>query len=935
MAVVQQAGQPKRLQSNLEPEQPRIPLVTHIITDHDLGIVEGTKLQQVNLKRVIKLLTDPHSMMLYERHVHALSRMARHYNKGFPMKDLVLVFKILNVCADRVDSNPIYEQPIIEILKLCSFPFLMEKSSDEIVYEQIVVESISQLGYLMRIPSSDVRRQICETLLMFVTIKPTQDVQNFKPSSLELNRKMIEFSDISETLVKSLALLETDLPAKLKVLEILQLFSKKSVKNCDEMLFVEGGKRICSRLMDPDPSGQLLFRSVDILWNLMENGDKATLAKQLNNLACISQLRDAFVYQLTQGYSHYDRQLRNDLIVIATLVASQCPEAPFVEAGFAKQLTLFATFQEVKSHNALVRHLKLLTNPEDFELRKLLFNILVVLSKDSTVVSILSEGHLLLALFSFVHANEKKSGPREWNPAQFEELQLLAMACLSTLCPLLIEDYMTCQGSTRLLLLLEWCVGPDQFCGQGNSFHGTGGRGNKKAQMRHCLRLMRSVVSTEDEVVLQDLADQGAINQLIGVLNTAFTQKTDENDVVEIEMQSDILFILSCLCDGDMHRKELFGVQGVDMVVRYLRTDTRLLNSGLGHHKLLLASIDCTWCAIVGCFVTEDYFLEKEGVFLLFDLLEVCPKNMHNVILGCLLDLCENPKTVNHVLTWRGKDGCTASHLLCQIWRLEETEIGVKRDSQGAITDVHHPLMGKIQAELGTVAMPASCVSQAIADVGENMRAKVYSLFCKMGFTDLPGLTVEDHVTLTIIEKYLDFKMGEVWTETIGELASEQVRPVTPDQEAIEAITRAIEERAQIVVTTQAELLDAQKNQDILDEQEFYADIRENHRQKEKAIADFNDYVSRTSNFALLKAAKERQEISIDASRMQPKYKEQEHFHNVDLTHLTTTVFSGKHVRVLNIPKLSGSDEPEAKFEPILEPMPRYPEQRIFKHLTL
>lgn len=59
-----------------------------------------------------------------------------------------------------------------------------------------------------------------------------------------------------------------------------------------------------------------------------------------------SQLRDAFVYQLTQGYSHYGRQLRNDLLVIAMLVAAKCPNAPFVETGFAKQLTLFATFQE-------------------------------------------------------------------------------------------------------------------------------------------------------------------------------------------------------------------------------------------------------------------------------------------------------------------------------------------------------------------------------------------------------------------------------------------------------------------------------------------------------------------------------------------------------------------------------------------------------------
>lgn len=62
------------------------------------------------------------------------------------MKELVQVFKVLNVCADRVDKQPLYEQPIIDILKICSLPYLKEKSSDELVYEQIVVESVSQLG---------------------------------------------------------------------------------------------------------------------------------------------------------------------------------------------------------------------------------------------------------------------------------------------------------------------------------------------------------------------------------------------------------------------------------------------------------------------------------------------------------------------------------------------------------------------------------------------------------------------------------------------------------------------------------------------------------------------------------------------------------------------------------------------------------------------
>ena len=112
------------------------------------------------------------------------------------------------------------------------------------------------------------------------------------------------------------------------------------------MLRADGAQRLCSRLMDYDPSGQVLFRSVDILWNLLDYGSHEEVAVQLNNFACISQLRDAFVQQLTQGYSHYDRQLRNDLLVIASVIATVCIEAPFVETGFIKQLTLFATFQE-------------------------------------------------------------------------------------------------------------------------------------------------------------------------------------------------------------------------------------------------------------------------------------------------------------------------------------------------------------------------------------------------------------------------------------------------------------------------------------------------------------------------------------------------------------------------------------------------------------
>ena len=58
------------------------------------------------------------------------------------------------------------------------------------------------------------------------------------------------------------------------------------------------------------------------------------------------ELRNAFVTELTQGYSHFDRQLRNDLLTLACQVAYANPYAPFIETGFAKHLILFATYPE-------------------------------------------------------------------------------------------------------------------------------------------------------------------------------------------------------------------------------------------------------------------------------------------------------------------------------------------------------------------------------------------------------------------------------------------------------------------------------------------------------------------------------------------------------------------------------------------------------------
>ena len=59
----------------------------------------------------------------------------------------------------------------------------------------------------------------------------------------------------------------------------------------------------------------------------------------------------------------------------------------------------------------------------------------------------------------------------------------------------------------------------------------------------------------------------------------------------------------------------------------------------------------------------------------------------------------------------------------------------------------------------------------------------------------------------------------------MSELEVQEVRPVTPDHEAMEAISRTIDDRSHHVQQVQCELLQAQCQHDLIDEQEYYAEV--------------------------------------------------------------------------------------------------------------
>uniref|UniRef100_A0A8D0YBA1 Cilia and flagella associated protein 69 n=1 Tax=Sus scrofa TaxID=9823 RepID=A0A8D0YBA1_PIG len=842
-----------------------IPSVSNALNWREFSFIQGV-FKSMDLNRVIKLLEETDEDDLEDKQLISVKKVVQCYQNGLPLRDLARIFKILNLCAGKIKKQPHFLEPAFNILKLCSLPFLKKKVSDEITYAEDTANSIALLGY--------------------------------QQASASYKIKMAEVGGLAKAMAQSLALLENELVEKLWVLKALQHLSTSEV-NCALMVKAQAASGICAHLNDPDPSGQLLFRSSEILWNLLEKSSREEIIQQLSNLECLLALKEVFKNLFTRGFSHYNRQLRNDILVITTFIA-QNPGAPMIECGFTGDLILFATFNEVKSQNPLVKGLKLSNSYEDFELKKLLFNIIVILCKDLSTIQLLIDGKVILALFTYVKKPEKHK-IIEWSVAQYEELQLHAIATLSSVAPFLIEEYMLCQGNARILEFLEWCTNEDSFFSHGNSFHGTGGRGNKFAQMRYSLRLLRAMVYLENETVNKDLCERGTIQQLIGIFKNVTSKYNDKEEAILLEIQSDMLLILSGLCEHHIPRKEIFGTEGVDIILHVMKTDPKKLQSGLGYNVLLFSTLDSIWCCILGCYPSEDYFLEKEGIFLLLDLLALNQKKFCNLILGIMVEFCDNPKTAAHVNAWRGKKDQTAACLLIKLWRKEEKELGVKRDKHGRIIDTKKPLFTSFQEEQKIVPLPANCPTIAVMDVAENIRAKIYAVLGKLDFENLPGLSAEDFVTLCIIHRYLDFKTGEIWNEIYEEIKLEKLRPVTTDQKSLESITTASENIGKMVASLQSEMIESQARQDMQNEQKVYTKIQATHKQRELANKSWENFLARTSNAKTLKKAKRLQEKAIESSR----YSERPPnaiFHRTAIKGLNTTVPSGGVVTVESTP---------------------------------
>ena len=177
------------------------------------------------------------------------------------------------------------------------------------------------------------------------------------------------------------------------------------------------------------------------------------------------------------------------------------------------------------------------------------------------------DSRVLLALLSYIEPLPRKSAPGntfEWTLSQTEELQLHAIAALTILLPMSLNEYFEYHVGTRLLLFYEWTINDGKtnisslisetefssYFQMNIKVKETAslakvGRNNKRSQLRYILRLFRSLLSTRDERVQLDLCDQGIIPSITGYLRRITQQKSIQMDYVDLDI----------ICDGLLYSR--------------------------------------------------------------------------------------------------------------------------------------------------------------------------------------------------------------------------------------------------------------------------------------------------------------------------------------------------------------------------------------------
>ncbi|KNE56284.1 hypothetical protein, variant [Allomyces macrogynus ATCC 38327] len=285
----------------------------------------------------------------------------------------------------------------------------------------------------------------------------------------------------------------------------------------------------------------------------------------------------------------------------------------------------------------------------------------------------------------------------------------------------------------------------------------------------------------------------------IGLVQESIAILTRREPWVTETLKRGVCQLISALCDHECRPNQLLVAQtnGVFSLVQMLSCKS---DHPQRQELLRIAVLDAIWSAVCGCRCNEESFLEAGGVYKLLDLLTHGERAVQSHALSLVLELLENPKSRRHLVTWSNSKYRNSAELLLDLWRKEKVAL-------------------KFDRELN-----------ALDEMRANLCGKIFGILSHVGFDAFRTQLCESDQRLVLnIERYLDFKVGVVWEEITYELASEGIRPVSPDACVLSEIKTAVQQKEASIASMQAELARKFTDQEREREGHFFDEFMATH----------------------------------------------------------------------------------------------------------
>lgn len=612
-----------------------------------------------------------------------------------------------------------------------------------------------------------------------------------------------------------------------------------------------------------------LFVLVETLWNMLDNSltllsegevalslaallDKhrhANVLYQLGNQETVQALCGLFERILLHGFRKRDKALRNELVVMATLLSRRpANRVLFVETGFLGLALEYATAAEMELPvDANPRNFAT-SDPEDLELKQLLWTMIAGLCEGyegAEALHAVRESLFIQTLLMYVDPAQANSAylSMTWAESQKRELELLAFSLLHQLAPHCSENFSTHEGiricvqhvrkHSNALTVVEG--GPDESTvgPESAEIEGAGELGTATAledgeddldRQYLALRLLQRTLPLPDEAHQDEFGAVGGVEDMVTLIRNAdLTPKSattmgpgaaasgtlgatllvgdDEpvgtanaapSDITPALVLEAVFSVLAASCRGghaaNQDRLRKFG--GVSALVRWLRFD---VEDSVTKPLLVPCVVSSVWEAVVGNKRSEARFVADDGVDALLDLVETAPRLMRGQVVGCTADLLRNPKVVPYAKAWRSdQTGRAVSVALLRLWAEEEERLGVQHGTEGAISNTQRPL---------DETLPGAAETAGAADSGEGgdsapraserlRRALKAAKMWKMVDKVPPGAQLQKAVQAEDIRPRLYAALSALGFDTLEEDVTSVGDDLTPEERASAELAR-------------------------------------------------------------------------------------------------------------------------------------------------